>query len=289
MYTLATNVWANEIGLAGWPSASLNRIKFEGNQTIALIDRSQWSNLVGVLLTSCRSPMSINVNSATRSASTRQIWLNVSIFFHQPMQVPIRFSIAQVEDRLNWTQTFYPQSGGSTYLYPYYHENVLRQMYPDAYGDVISNGSYVQSQSTVTKSYMFTSKDSVVANSRLILIAHISDGQSYGMVLQAKEIPMSALTGTYEPARAADFSLAQNYPNPFNPGTVISYSLPSSTFVTLKVTDMLGREIRTLVNGQMEAGSHTVRFDAGDIPSGFYLYTLKAGDNVQSKKMLLMK
>ncbi len=289
MYTPITDTWVNQIGLTGWPSGALNRIQFEGNQNIALIDRSQWSGLVGTVLASYRSPVSINVNSATENPTTRQINLNVSVFFHQPMAVPIRLSIAQVEDNLNWTQTFYPPSGGSTKIYPYYHQNVLRQMYPDAFGTVINDGSYIQSQSTVTKSFSFASRDSLPQNSRLILIVHISDGQSYGMVLQNKEIPLTALTGVYEQAQPAAFSLAQNYPNPFNPGTVISYSLPAASQVTLKVTDMLGREVRTLVNGRMEAGTHTVDFDASALPSGFYLYTLKAGGSVQSRKMLLMK
>ncbi len=85
------------------------------------------------------------------------------------------------------------------------------------------------------------------------------------------------------------FALEQNYPNPFNPSTAISYQLPAKSFVTLKVYDMLGREVATLVNGFAQAGSHSVRFDAGGLASGVYFTRLQAGRFVQVRKMLLVK
>ena len=87
----------------------------------------------------------------------------------------------------------------------------------------------------------------------------------------------------------ASFELAQNYPNPFNPSTVISYSLPENEFVTLKVYDVLGNEVASLVNEQKTAGKYSVNFDASDLGSGVYFYTLKAGANMQSRKMILVK
>jgi photosystem II stability/assembly factor-like uncharacterized protein len=85
------------------------------------------------------------------------------------------------------------------------------------------------------------------------------------------------------------FNLAQNYPNPFNPGTTIRYSIPQISFVTIKVYDILGREIRALVNENKAAGNYSVSFDAGNLASGIYFYTIKAGDFVQTKKMILLK
>jgi len=85
------------------------------------------------------------------------------------------------------------------------------------------------------------------------------------------------------------FALEQNYPNPFNPATSIQYSMPSSQKVMLKVFDVIGREVVTLVNEVKEAGNYKVNFDASKISTGIYFYTLHAGNFVQTKKMLLLR
>ncbi len=85
------------------------------------------------------------------------------------------------------------------------------------------------------------------------------------------------------------FELLQNYPNPFNPSTEITYSIPREEFVTLKVYDILGREVAVLVNEQLRAGFYTVTFNASDLPSGVYLYRLNAGTMEQTRRMLLLK
>ncbi len=103
---------------------------------------------------------------------------------------------------------------------------------------------------------------------------------------------------------AEKFALGQNYPNPFNPTTTISYSIPTSSViarssaargtrsvvnVTLSVYNALGQKVATLVNKEQTAGNYTVQFDAGDLPSGVYFYTLRAGEFVGTKKMVLLK
>lgn len=87
----------------------------------------------------------------------------------------------------------------------------------------------------------------------------------------------------------ADFVLSQNYPNPCNPSTIISYDLPVNAQVTLKVFDVLGREIQTLVNELQSAGNHSVTFNASNLPSGVYFYRLQAGTFSQTMKLLLLK
>jgi hypothetical protein len=87
----------------------------------------------------------------------------------------------------------------------------------------------------------------------------------------------------------AAFALYQNYPNPFNPSTTISFSLPKSSFVTLKVYNTLGQEVASLVNGKIAAGRHEVRWDAGNMPGGVYFYQLRARGFQQMQKMILMK
>jgi Secretion system C-terminal sorting domain len=86
-----------------------------------------------------------------------------------------------------------------------------------------------------------------------------------------------------------DFSLSQNYPNPFNPNTNIEFSIPKSEFVLLKVYDILGREVRSLVSQDLTPGEYKVDFDGKGLSSGMYYYSLRAGDNVSVKKMVLVK
>ncbi|MCU0332195.1 MAG: T9SS type A sorting domain-containing protein, partial [Ignavibacteriaceae bacterium] len=86
-----------------------------------------------------------------------------------------------------------------------------------------------------------------------------------------------------------DFVLNQNYPNPFNPATTISFSLPSSTFTSLKVYDILGNEVANLVNEEKPAGNYEVRFNASSLTSGTYFYKLQAGSFIETKKMILLK
>jgi len=87
----------------------------------------------------------------------------------------------------------------------------------------------------------------------------------------------------------SSFSLAQNYPNPFNPNTNISYQLPASAFVSLKVYDVLGNEVATLVNEEQKAGVYSINFNAQRLSSGVYYYQLKDENNIQTKKMILTK
>ena len=87
-----------------------------------------------------------------------------------------------------------------------------------------------------------------------------------------------------------EYQLAQNYPNPFNPATIISYTLPYDGYVTLKVYDVLGREVKTLTNGFQQAGIHNINFDASGLNSGVYFYKMEAGNNFSSiKKMILIR
>jgi hypothetical protein len=85
------------------------------------------------------------------------------------------------------------------------------------------------------------------------------------------------------------FALFQNFPNPFNPATLISYQLPGKAFVTLKVYDILGREVATLVHEEQSGGYYNVKFDAGNLPSGVYFYRLEVGTYHDTKKLLLLK
>jgi hypothetical protein len=86
-----------------------------------------------------------------------------------------------------------------------------------------------------------------------------------------------------------EYKLEQNYPNPFNPSTTIKYSLPKESLVTLKIYNLLGEEVATLINTEQTIGIYEIDFDASNLSSGIYLYRIQAGDFVEMKKMILMK
>lgn len=119
------------------------------------------------------------------------------------------------------------------------------------------------------------------------------DKRSGNYDIYASQIGQNGVTEVQSVAAApAGFTLSQNYPNPFNPSTTINYQLPVNSLVTLRVYDVLGQEVATLVNGWMEAGSHSVPFTAvggSTIASGVYFYRLVAGSFVSTKKLILMK
>jgi len=86
-----------------------------------------------------------------------------------------------------------------------------------------------------------------------------------------------------------EFTLSQNYPNPFNPATTISFALPVQSFVSLKIFDLLGREVATLVSEKLSAGTYTRQWNAANVASGFYFYRLRAGNSIETKKMIFLK
>jgi hypothetical protein len=90
-------------------------------------------------------------------------------------------------------------------------------------------------------------------------------------------------------ARPAQFSLSQNYPNPFNSSTIIRFDVPVTSFVTLGVFDLLGKEVAVLVNEEVKAGGHERTFDGRGLASGVYLYRIQAGSVVQTKKLILLR
>jgi hypothetical protein len=85
------------------------------------------------------------------------------------------------------------------------------------------------------------------------------------------------------------FKLEQNYPNPFNPSTVIKFGVPERSNVLLKIYDILGEEVATLVNEEMDAGWYSIDFNASGYSTGVYIYRMQAGNYINTKKMLLMK
>jgi subtilisin-like proprotein convertase family protein len=114
-----------------------------------------------------------------------------------------------------------------------------------------------------------------------------STGYLYGWGININNI--SGIKGESTTEIPNHYQLDQNYPNPFNPTTTISYQLPISSIVTLKMYDILGREIATLVNEKKDAGKYVIDFNGSYLPSGVYVYRIQAGSFVETKKMMLLK
>jgi len=123
----------------------------------------------------------------------------------------------------------------------------------------------------------------VTVNGKYIYVAEKIDG----LTLYQNDLITTAVQ--YGPTIPGTFLLEQNYPNPFNPSTQIRFSVPSREIVSLRVFDVLGREVTVLVREMLEAGSYVAKFNAANLPSGVYIYTLAAGDYRMSQKMLLLK
>lgn len=114
-----------------------------------------------------------------------------------------------------------------------------------------------------------------------LYLYHLIQGANVGTVV--------AVESKNAKRTVSSFGLFQNYPNPFNPTTLISYQLPVNSAVVLRVYDLLGREVAKLVDERQSAGTHSVSFNASNLPSGVYFYRLQAGVFSQSKKLLLVK
>lgn len=138
---------------------------------------------------------------------------------------------------------------------------------------VEGNGS-----STTTRNYSFTDANLQAGKYTYRLKQTDFDGTT----AYSKEVEADV-------AQIVSYALDQNFPNPFNPSTSISYRIPEAADVVIKIYDVMGTEVTTLVNSKQEAGAHSVVFDAAKLSSGSYIYTIKAGNFTATRKMMLMK
>ncbi|MDI6802649.1 MAG: T9SS type A sorting domain-containing protein [Bacteroidota bacterium] len=132
--------------------------------------------------------------------------------------------------------------------------------------------------------YTWTYKNAVIDNTEFYLLQQDLNGLTtrFGPIM----LNPNSVGGEAVPSV---FALNQNYPNPFNPSTVIKYQLAADNYTTLKVYNMIGKEVATLVNGNQTAGYHQVTFDAAQLSNGIYFYKLQSGNNVEVKKLTLVK
>jgi PKD repeat protein len=127
-------------------------------------------------------------------------------------------------------------------------------------------------------------------NAKFVKIFATQSSQQRGYTLYELEVYRAALTDVnYRKSTPSGFNLYQNYPNPFNPETIITYQVPEFNHVEIKVYDMLGCEVATLVNQKQNAGIYKTRFKGTNLSSGIYFYKIRAGNFVKTNKMVLMR
>ena len=166
------------------------------------------------------------------------------------------------------------------------HKHVMRKMTPSSSGMPIT----INPNESKDIEQVIVIDDLWIENNLSIVVFVQSAGSK--TVHQSETISYNDLTITgieNEMSTPNKFSLDQNYPNPFNPSTKISWQLPVSGVVIIKVYDVLGKEIATIINEDLPAGKYELEYNASNLPSGIYFYSLSSNDYTESKKMILLK
>lgn len=136
---------------------------------------------------------------------------------------------------------------------------------------------------------ILNSKTGETGTGELIIRATDSKGASADLTIMVEVTVETGISDETDNQMPTEFTISQNYPNPFNPSSNIRFGLPESGEVRLEVYNMLGQRVATLVDQRMQAGWHTVTFDASTLSTGTYIYRITSGDFVQTKKMMLIK
>jgi hypothetical protein len=215
------------------------------------------------------------------------------------------FPVSARHATLNGYYEFTPINGDSCQfivaLYKYGYVNPAKP----GYGNMVGIGSLCKSASSsyapFTVTIIYFDSTTVPDSASIALSAYkqmdlttMAGGLPLGnSVLYVDNLSFDTLLTSISKDRTdeipGEYELRQNFPNPFNPSTVISYQLHAAGQVILKVYNVLGREVKTLVSERQTAGSHHVTFNAGSLPSGVYFYRIQAGDYHDAKKLILLK
>jgi len=276
-----------------YPQAAIDRIHFSGQDKIP-ISRGFWSSRCAERAQII--PTFSILLEAGYNSSTRNVNLNVNLKTLADLSGTYRINVVISEDSLNYTQKIYEKPYDE--ISPYYHMHVVREMITGTFGEVL-NASPLVNNTSIQKNYNFSLNSNY--NDRLchiVVFVHEDLGNGIGPVQQAEETDLSLTTGIKEEYddlfQPDNFKLFQNYPNPFNSETIINYQLPFDCYVVLKIYNILGREVKTLVNENKTAGYYSVKWDGTNtsgikVSSGIYLYKIKTKDFIEKKKLIMLQ
>jgi hypothetical protein len=176
----------------------------------------------------------------------------------------------------------------------------INSYYVDGYGTITTpEGEFQCLRFRITSSFYKNSSDTLYALGKYCFYDFRDQEKSYARIMtdsSGTPVRIEYLTTIINDdirertdALPHQFELSQNYPNPFNPSTNISFTLPSRSFVSLKIFNVLGREVSSLYSEELPAGTYTRQWNALAMPSGVYYYRLQAGNYIETKKLLLLK
>lgn len=270
------------LGMTGYPTGVIGR-------RTGVIDRGAWTTMV-MLQTNLTPGVSISV-SKTYNPSTRE--LNATILSTALQNLVGNYNISYViyESNIVYQQTSYSgcPPGGPNYV----HKWVVRSMVNGATGELLNTGGTWNQGQTITKT-LSTSIDTswAAVNCDFAMIVYLTSGSlsTTSYVQQTKKeavIPVGIISNQEEIPKI--YHLYQNYPNPFNPVTNIKFSIPDNENVSLKVYNVLGKEIAVFWDGYLKAGTYNAEFDGTNLTSGIYFFRLQSANFSDTKKMVLMK
>jgi len=283
------------LGLVATPTADIDRTILATNSNYP-----QWiSNVQNRYSTSPESIVNIAIASKFYNEATRELTVRVNFSAAEMLTGQYKFNAVITENNLIYQQNYYSQCGPPGYVQDYVHNHVVRNMVNGAEGENLNSNNVWNPDETITKNFT-TAIDNqwTPENCKVVIFAYKTESTlTYSNVQQAIQDNVTGVIGISGNGTeiARGYYLSQNYPNPFNPVTHLEFGIsPASLsgkleFVSLKIYDVLGNEIKTLVNEYKPSGNYSVTFDAADFPSGVYYYKITAGSFGQVKKMLLIK
>ena len=261
----------------GTSTAKALRIKIEGNEDIEIFGRVTAININSIELNGL--VVFVNENTVYLNHANQTIGfsdLSVDQFVEVKMIRNVDSTLLalriKIEDGMNFSKVsgFSGIVNGSAIQLP--------------------TGNYVINNQTIVidNNYNVINASQLISGQQVIVWAAV-DASSNKTALQIQSKLSSPTSIEESPVTVDIFVLEQNYPNPFNPSTTISFSIQTDQFVTLKVFNAIGEEMATLINENLTRGTHNINFNADGLSSGFYIYRLESGNQVQVRKMMLLK
>ena len=221
------------------------------------------------------TPLSVNVTDLRIPGDSNKATVVVNILSNLPAG-NYYLRVMAVEKKVIYTSP--PGTNGET-IFP----EVFRKSFPNSLGTILPT-------SAGTYNFEFRYKiDPVWVDSMIYTIAFVQNDVNKECLNSFKAIDNITGVPVNTQTIPENFSLSQNFPNPFNPTTNIEFTMPKDGNVTLKVYDMIGSEVKTLVEGNHKAGIYNIYFDGSELSSGVYFYRLTAGNFTQTRKMILIK